>query len=178
MEKYNLNSVRKDLKVVYSENDSINLVFKDNNILRGVVGELDSNLKELEKLSNTNIYFRGNSIVIKGDQESNELVREAIEFLTQQYKINGTVEKKDIISSLDKFMIEEKNNKNVHHVDYIIKTPKRTVIPRSKKQKEYVRALKNSEITIANGPAGTGKTYLAVAVALKMLLEKKIERII
>ena len=48
MEKYNLNSVRKDLKVVYSENDSINLVFKDNNILRGVVGELDSNLKELE----------------------------------------------------------------------------------------------------------------------------------
>ncbi len=78
MKKYNLNTIRKDLKIVYSDNDSISLVFQDNNILKGVVGELDSNLKELEKLSGSNIYFRGNSIVIKGDQKSNELVRKAI----------------------------------------------------------------------------------------------------
>ena len=49
MEKYNLNTIRKDLKIVYSDNGSISLVFQDNNILKGVVGELDSNLKELEK---------------------------------------------------------------------------------------------------------------------------------
>jgi len=178
MEEYNLNTVRKDLKIVYSDNGSISLVFQDNNILKGVVGELDSNLKELEKLSGSNIYFRGNSIVIKGKQKSNELIKKAIEFLTHQFKINGTIEKKDIISSVDKFMIDEQNNKNLHQVDYIIKTPKRTVIPRSKKQKDYVRALKESDIVISNGPAGTGKTYLAVAVALTMLLEKKIDRII
>ena len=178
MEEYNLNTLRKDLKIVYSDNGSISLVFQDNNILKGVVGELDSNLKELEKLSGSNICFRGNSIVIKGKQKSNELIKKAIEFLTHQFKINGTIEKKDIISSVDKFMIDEQNNKNLHQVDYIIKTPKRTVIPRSKKQKDYVRALKESDIVISNGPAGTGKTYLAVAVALTMLLEKKIERII
>ena len=178
MEEYNLNTLRKDLKIVYSDNGSISLVFQDNNILKGVVGELDSNLKELEKLSGSNIYFRGNSIVIKGKQKSNELIKKAIEFLTHQFKINGTIEKKDIISSVDKFMIDEQNNKNLHQVDYIIKTPKRTVIPRSKKQKDYVRALKESDIVISNGPAGTGKTYLAVAVALTMLLEKKIDRII
>ena len=86
MEKYNLNTVRKDLKIVYSDNGSISLVFQNNNILKGVVGELDSNLKELEKLSGSNIYFRGNSIVIKGDQKSNELVRKAVEFLTHQFK--------------------------------------------------------------------------------------------
>ena len=57
MKKYNLNIIRKDLKIVYSDNDSISLVFQDNNILKGVVGELDSNLKELEKLSRSNIYF-------------------------------------------------------------------------------------------------------------------------
>ncbi len=178
MKKYNLNTIRKDLKIVYSDNGSISLVFQDNNILKGVVGELDSNLKELEKLSRSNIYFRGNSVVIKGNQKSNELVRKAIEFLIHQFKTYGTIEKKDIISSMDEFMMNEENNKNLHQLDYIIKTPKRTVIPRSKKQKDYIRALKESDIVISNGPAGTGKTYLAVAIALTMLLEKKIDRII
>ncbi len=178
MKKYNLNTIRKDLKIVYSGNGSISLVFQDNNILKGVAGELDSNLKDLEKLSRSNIYFRGNSIVIKGDQKSNELVRKAVEFLTLQFKTYGTIEKKDIISSMDKFILNEKDNKNLHQLDYIIKTPKRTVIPRSEKQKDYIRALKESDIVISNGPAGTGKTYLAVAIALTMLLEKKIDRII
>ena len=94
MEKYNLNTIRKDLKIVYSDNGSISLVFQDNNILKGVVGEFDSNLKELEKLSGSNIYFRGNSIVVKGDQKSNELIRKAVEFLTHQFKTHGTIEKK------------------------------------------------------------------------------------
>jgi len=88
------------------------------------------------------------------------------------------IEKKDIISSMDKFMVNEKRNRNLHQLDYIIKTPKRTVIPRSKKQKDYIRALKKSDVVISNGPAGTGKTYLAVAVALTMLLEKTIDKII
>ena len=144
----------------------------------GVVGEFNSNLKELEKLTNTNIYFRGNSILIKSDTKKNEIVKNAIQFLAEQFINNGSIEKKDIISSINKFMIKEKNNKSKENIEYIIKTPKRSVIPRSERQKNYVRALKESDIIISAGPAGTGKTYLAVAVALTMLLEKKIERII
>ena len=178
MKKYNSNLVRKDLKTVYSDNNSISLVFQDNNILMSVVGELDTNLKELEKLSSSNIYFRGNSIVIKGNQESNESVKKAIEFLTHQFKTNGTIEKKDIVSSMDKFMLNEQSEKKHQQIEYLIKTPKRTVIPRSKKQKDYLKALKERDIIISSGPAGTGKTFLAVAVALTMLLEKKVERII
>ena len=143
----------------------------------GVVGEFNSNLKELEKLTNTNIYFRGNSILIKSDSGKNEIVKNAIQFLAEQFINNESIEKKDIISSINKFMIEEKNNSK-EKIEYIIKTPKRSVIPRSERQKKYVRALKESDIIISAGPAGTGKTYLAVAVALTMLLEKKIERII
>ena len=143
----------------------------------GVVGEFNSNLKELEKLTNTNIYFRGNSILIKSDSGKNEIVKNAIQFLAEQFINNESIEKKDIISSINKFMIEEKNN-SIEKIEYIIKTPKRSVIPRSERQKKYVRALKESDIIISAGPAGTGKTYLAVAVALTMLLEKKIERII
>jgi len=166
------------LKFVYSDNNSISVVFQNNNLLMGVVGEFDSNLKELEKLTNTNIYFRGNSILIKSDMGKNEIVKNAIQFLAEQFINNGSIEKKDIISSINKFMIDEKNNKSKGNIEYIIKTPKRSVIPRSERQKKYVRALKESDIIISAGPAGTGKTYLAVAVALTMLLDKKIERII
>ena len=176
MNKASPNQKRK-INLVYSDNDSLSLIFQDNELLRGVVGEFNENLKELEKLTGTSLYFRGNSIIIKSDQKNNEIIKNAIMFLSDQFINNGTIEKKDILSSINKFMISENSNTG-QKIEYIIKTPKKSVIPRSEKQKKYVRALKESEIIISTGPAGTGKTFLAVAVGLTMLLEKKIERII
>ena len=170
-----LNKLNKDLKFVYSDNDTLSIIFNNNEILMGVVGEFNNNLKELEKITETKIYSRGNSILVKSSSTKNELVKNAIIFLTDQLILNGSIEKKDIISSINKFMINEKTEKKI---EYIIKTPKKSVIPRSEKQKNYVRALRESDIIISCGPAGTGKTFLAVAVALTMLLDKKIERII
>ena len=167
-----------DLKFVYSENDTISIIFQSNEVLLGVVGEFNNNIKELEKITKTKIHSRGNSILVKSTPEKNELVKNAIKFLSEHLKINGTIEKKDIISSVNKFMINEKLNNTDKNIEYIIKTPKKSVIPRSERQKKYVTALRNSEIIISAGPAGTGKTFLAVAVGLTMLLEKKIERII
>ena len=97
-----------DLKFVYSDNNSISVIFQDNNLLMGVVGEFNSNLKELERLTNSNIYFRGNSILIKDKNGKNEIIKNAIQFLKEQFINNGSIEKKDIISSIYKFMIEEK----------------------------------------------------------------------
>ena len=176
MSKTSLN-IKSKIKFVYSDNESVSVIFQDNNLLMGVVGEFNENLKELEKITGTNLYFRGNSIIIKSDQKNNEIIKNAIVFLSDQFINNGTIEKKDILSSVNRFMINEKINTG-QKIDYIIKTPKKSVIPRSEKQKRYLRALKESEIVISTGPAGTGKTFLAVAVALTMLLEKKIERII
>ncbi len=170
-----LNKLNKDLKFVYSDNDTLSIIFNNNEILMGVVGEFNNNLKELEKITETKIYSRGNSILVKSSSTKNELVKNAIIFLTDLLILNGSIEKKDIISSINKFMINEKTDKKI---EYIIKTPKKSVIPRSEKQKNYVRALRESDIIISCGPAGTGKTFLAVAVALTMLLDKKIERII
>ncbi len=170
-----LNKLNKDLKFVYSDNDTLSIIFNNNEILMGVVGEFNNNLKELEKITDTKIYSRGNSILVKSSSTKNELIKNAIIFLTDQLILNGTIEKKDIISSINKFMINEKTDKKI---EYIIKTPKKSVIPRSEKQKNYVRALRESDIIISCGPAGTGKTFLAVAVGLTMLLDKKIERII
>jgi len=170
--------INPDLKYVYSENNALSIVFQSNELLLGVLGEFNNNLKELEKITNSSIYSRGNSILLKNTPEKNELIKNAIQFLVDQFLNNGTLEKKDIESSVNKFMIDEKVTNKSGNVEYIIKTPKKSVIPRSEKQKKYIRALKESDIVISAGPAGTGKTFLAVAVALTMLLEKKIERII
>ena len=178
MKNFAKSKINPDLKYVYSENNALSIVFQSNELLLGVLGEFNNNLKELEKITNSSIYSRGNSILLKNTPEKNEIIKNAIQFLVDQFLNNGTLEKKDIESSVNKFMIEEKVSNKIGNVEYIIKTPKKSVIPRSEKQKNYIRALKESDIVISAGPAGTGKTFLAVAVALTMLLEKKIERII
>ena len=178
MKNFAKSKINPDLKYVYSENNALSIVFQSNELLLGVLGEFNNNLKELEKITNSSIYSRGNSILLKNTPEKNEIIKNAIQFLVDQFLNNGTLEKKDIQSSVNKFMIDEKVTNKSGNVEYIIKTPKKSVIPRSEKQKNYIRALKESDIVISAGPAGTGKTFLAVAVALTMLLDKKIERII
>ena len=175
--KQNKNS--KEISVTYADDDSINISIFDNQILMGVVGAFDNNLKELERFSGSKIYFRGNSIAIKGKKFENERVKSAIEYLIDRFRSDKKIDGNDIISSLNNDVINDiKNQSTVQPLGEVIKTPKRSVISRSKKQKEYVKSLKNNQITMSLGPAGTGKTYLAVAVALSMLLEKKVERII
>jgi len=173
------NKIRNEISIVYGDNDSININIFDNEILMEIAGSFDNNLKELEKISGSKIYFRGNSIKIKGNKNANEKVKDAIEYLINRFKTEKKIDKNDLAASLNKDMIfDKKKPTSVHSLDEVIKTPKRSIIPRSKKQKEYVKALKSNQIIMSLGPAGTGKTYLAVAVALTMLLEKKVERII
>ena len=90
------NSIKKDiqslLKFVYSDNNSLSVIFHENDLLMGVVGEFNKNLKELEKLTGANIYSRGNSILIKSSSEKNEIVKNVIIKWTDgsinEYKVN------------------------------------------------------------------------------------------
>ena len=102
------NNIDSSLKFVYSDNNTLSVIFHDNNLLLGVVGEFNKNLKELEKITQANLYSRGNSILIKSNTENNEILKNAIQFLANQFINNGTIENKDIVSSIDKFMIDEK----------------------------------------------------------------------
>jgi len=173
------NKNNQEVLISYGDDDSININIFNNKILMEIVGSFDNNLKELEKISGSKIYFRGNSLSIKGKKSSNEKVKDAIVYLIDRFKSAKKIDRNDIVSSLNKDMIiEKKYNSNVQQIEDVIKTPKKSVIPRSKRQKDYVNALKSNQITMSLGPAGTGKTYLAVAVALTMLLEKKVQRII
>ncbi len=171
-----LSKINRNYLVRKIDKETINIQILDNDALMSVVGEFNSNLTELENLTKTNIFFRGNSITIKGTKEAVTNVSEAIKFLINKYLLTNSIEKNDIILSVKKNL--EITDDKIQPLDQLIKTPKRSVIARSKKQSEYIKALKENNIIMALGPAGTGKSFLAVSVAITMLMEKKVERVI
>ena len=125
MKNFAKTKINSDLKFVYSENNALSIVFQSNELLLGVLGEFNNNLKELEKITDTSIFSRGNSILLKNAPQKNELIKNAIQFLVDQFLNNGTIEKKDIESSVNKFMIDEKITNKTRNIEYIIKTPKK-----------------------------------------------------
>ncbi len=127
------NKHNKEVSILYGKDDSISVNVFNNEILIGIVGSLDNNLKELEKVSGSRIYFRGNSITIKGEKYANEQVKNAIEYLIERFRSDKKIDKSDIIASLNNDMIKDINNQStVQPLEEVIKTPKRSVIPRSK----------------------------------------------
>ena len=158
------------------DKETINIQITDNIILMSIVGEFDKNLKELEKLTKTNIFFRGNSITCKGEEENLNDFSNAIKFLVDKYNLTNLIEKSDITLSVKKNM--KLTESNVKSFKQLIQTPRKSVIARSEKQSEYIKALKENDVVISLGPAGTGKSFLAVSVAVTLLMEKKIDRVI
>jgi phosphate starvation-inducible protein PhoH and related proteins len=158
------------------DSETVNVSIINNEMLMAIVGQFDQNLKSLSKLTSTDVYFRGNSITCKGAKENLSTFCEAIKFLISKYLITNIIEKEDIVLSVKKNIeIEESNVKRFRQ---LIKTPKKSVIARSEKQSEYIKVLRENDIILSLGPAGTGKSFLAVSVAVTLLMEKKIDRVI
>ena len=158
------------------DKETSNVQITDNEILMSIVGQFDQNLKDLAKLTNTNIFFRGNSITCKGKKENIDIFCRAIKFLINKYFLTKIIEKEDIIFSVKKNTEVEKSN--IKSFKQLIQTPRKSVIARSERQSDYIKALKENDIVMSLGPAGTGKSFLAVSVAVTLLMEKKIERVI
>ena len=95
----------------------------------------------------------------------------AIKFLINKYLLTNIIEKEDILLSVNKNIELEKSN--IKNFRQLIKTPRKSVMARSEKQSDYIKALKENDIIMALGPAGTGKSFLAVSVAITLLMEKK-----
>ena len=171
-----ISKLQQKLIIKKIDNESVNLSINDNDMLMAIVGQFDQNLKSLSKLTSTDVYFRGNSITCKGEKEQLTIFCDAIKFLVNKYFLTNIIEKEDIVLSVKKNLeIEESNVKSFKQ---LIKTPKKSVIARSEKQSEYIKALKENDIVMSLGPAGTGKSFLAVSVAITLLMEKKIDRVI
>ena len=158
------------------DNETMNIQILNNEVLMSIVGQFDQNLKELTKLTGTNTFFRGNSITCKGKKDNIIDFCEAVKFLVNKYLLTQIIEKGDILLSVNRN--KESDKSNVKSFKQLIKTPRKSVIARSEKQSEYIKALKENDIIMSLGPAGTGKSFLAVSVGVTMLIEKKIERVI
>jgi len=174
---FEVSKLEKKLIIKKIDKETINIKILDNNILLSIVGEFNINLIQLEKLTSTTLYFRGNSITAKGNTANLYSIAEAIKFLINKFLLTNSIEKNDIILSVNKNLSSDKNT-NIKSFAQLIKTPRKSVIARSQKQSDYIKALRENDIVMALGPAGTGKSFLAVSVAITMLMEKKVERVI
>tara|TARA_B110000008_G_scaffold267533_1_gene294747 strand:- start:182 stop:1186 length:1005 start_codon:yes stop_codon:yes gene_type:complete len=170
------NNLDQSLNIKKIDSETVNIQINSNDMLMSIVGQFNQNLKELEKLTNTIIFFRGNSITCKGKEANLKEFSEAIKFLINKFLLTKIIEKGDIILSVKKNM--KPKNSNVKSFQQLIKTPRKSVIARSEKQSDYIKALKENDIVMSLGPAGTGKSFLAVSVAITLLMEKKVERVI
>ncbi len=171
-----ISKLEQNLIIKKIDDETINISIMNNEMLMAIVGQFDQNLKNLSKLTNTDVYFRGNSITSKGKRENLSTFSEAIKFLVNKFLVTNIIEKEDIVLSVKKNIDIEESN--IESFKQLIKTPKKSVIARSEKQSDYIKALKENDIIFSLGPAGTGKSFLAVSVAITLLMEKKIDRVI
>jgi phosphate starvation-inducible PhoH-like protein len=133
-----------------------------------LLGVKDENLNFLEEHLGVQITVRGSYLTITGEEERVKKSVQLIDKLTKSLQKGGSLTKSDI----EYFLYTDKNNKNIILLpDYVIK-------PRTANQSRYLAEIEKNVITIVIGPAGTGKTYLAVASAISALLSKKVSRII
>lgn len=144
----------------------------DANIMVRFVGELNENLKFIEKTFNVKIFQNGNQIKIQGSKKDITLSEDALKRL---YATAG--QGIEITKETLHLCIQDLNMEKDSH-EIVIKTPKKSIIPRSRNQKIFLNNITDNEINFGIGPAGTGKTYLAVAAAVDALLKEKVDRII
>ena len=146
--------------------------------LKSFVGELNGNLKILEKGFGVKIFQNGNKVSISGKEENIKKASNAIQDLyattTQGIELSRETIQMAINNNDEINPASILSNGN----ECIIKTPKRTIKPRGRNQNDYLLNMKNFEVNFGVGPAGTGKTYLAVAKAVEMLVQEQVKKII
>lgn len=141
----------------------------DANVMVRFVGELNGNLKFIEKKLNVQIFQNGNNLSIQGDGSN---VEKAYAALQKLYTEAG--KGLEITQEILHLCLQEDQPDDTSQ----IKTPRKVIKPRTKNQRVYLENMNKYEINFGIGPAGTGKTYLAMAQAIDYLLNKKVEKII
>lgn len=162
--------------------------YDDNQVLLVALGAHNDNLKRLEKKLGVEIKTRGNQITVSGDEKDVEHAFAAMDKIYAAAKKKGDIDNSDIDNALHMSEGHKMNTKDKRTAetakaedgeeDLTLRTRKRHIQPRSQTQAEYIRAMRDYEMVFGLGPAGTGKTFLAVAKAVSLMIEGQIDKII
>lgn len=167
------------------EPSTIRLEFPENRLMIDLCGEFDRNLAQIEQAADVQIIRRGNELELFGNADSLDLAQSVLKELYIRLESGRSVEAGDVDRELR--MIGQHTEPSQVPQDQLemfkggrveIKTRKKPVEPRTEAQKAYVRSLMEHELAFGIGPAGTGKTYLAVAVAVSKFISGDVDRII
>mgnify|MGYP003346037269 FL=1 len=157
-------------KQINKNNKKHTIEFENNSFLPELYGNHDENLAKFENYYGVAISYRGNILEISGDHESSLMAADKIMELYNELD-NGIILG---IKDIDVFL----KSKKVEKDKFLIKTKNKKIYARSKNQEKFVDAINNNDLVFGVGPAGTGKTYLAVAAAVQSLINNQISRII
>ncbi|WP_010299344.1 PhoH family protein [Candidatus Odyssella thessalonicensis] len=160
----------------------LHLEFSDNTLLSALVGPHDRHLSRIEQRLGVSVALRGNNIVITGSEPEASYAKAAIRYLYSQLVKGFSVDTEEVESAVRMATatasLSAESSQSGNQDEMSIATKRRMVFPRSNHQAEYMQALKAHDLVFGLGPAGTGKTYLAVAVGVSMLLSGMVERIV
>ena len=156
-------------------NYSLDFELSDNNFIPNLFGVDDKNIQILEKVNNVQIKYRGNKIKIIGTKSSIKNTKEEILLLFEEAKKGIDIDEDKIMESRSMKILEINPQ---DQMDLFFQTKKRKISPRTQNQKDYFQLLNSKDIVFAYGPAGTGKTFLAVAKAVASLQQGLVKKII
>ena len=159
-----------------NSNDSLTMAFEDNRIVPLLFGKHDENLTLIETRLGVQITPRGNRLAVRGDEAARERSRKVLEDLYARARKGLEIQLGDVEGAIR--MSRAGDEPIVAEDDGAIRTLRRTILPRSPNQKLYIEALAQHELVFGTGPAGTGKTYLAVAAGAAALTRGEVDRII
>ena len=159
--------------------EMVSLTFDDINILKGLVGERNFNLQLIERSVGVRLHVRGNRIMAEGEPLEVELVTNLLHQLYELLKQGYPLYPSDIEYAIRLLQSDTQARLKDIFLDTIyIVSKKKVITPKTKTQKEYIEAIRKYDIVFGIGPAGTGKTYLAMAMALSALMRGEVMRII
>jgi phosphate starvation-inducible protein PhoH and related proteins len=158
-------------------NGRVQMQFDDNSLLAQLFGERDENLDRIERQLGVSVVSRGNRLAISGPSGRTEMARATLAALYERLQRGLEVDGAAVDAAL-RLAQDRPGNRQLWHEGEEIRTRKRRISARSANQAAYIRALREHELVFGLGPAGTGKTYLAVATAVDMMLSGAVERII
>ena len=159
--------------------ESDRVVLDDNRVAMMLFGERNANLKRIEIETNAKLHSRGNELTLMGSADAIAQARRLVEQLYTMARSGRPIGPEDVGRAAEVLRGDASANlQDVFSDTILVGSRARPIAPKGLAQKRYVDAIRERDIVFAIGPAGTGKTYLAMAMALRELLEKRVKRIV